>query len=214
MYQNKHQMWCRLCPSCKKEISYNNIRPHKAKWQCKNAEIINKLCKSCKQMGKKNCNYGKSTWIKGKQHSKETRNKISFSLIGGSSWNKGQPHRPDHKRKLRVAAAKRIQKLGVVEFGPNYNPLACKFIDKLNLEKGWNLLHAMNGGEFYIEELGHWMDGYDKGNNIIFEYDESDHERPSKKQRDLIRQNEIINHLKPSEFWRYNERHNELRRIV
>lgn len=29
----------------------------------------------------------------------------------------------------------------------NYSEKACKFIDKLNEERGWNLQHALNGGE-------------------------------------------------------------------
>ena len=58
--------------------------------------------------------------------------------------------------------------------------------------------HAMNGGEYYIKELGYWLDGYDKLNNIVYEYDEAFHFDKYGKllEKDIIRQNEIIDFLK------------------
>lgn len=35
--------------------------------------------------------------------------------------------------------------------------------------------HAENFGEFYIKELGYYVDGYDKENNIVYEWDEKWH---------------------------------------
>ena len=46
---------------------------------------------------------------------------------------------------------------------------------------GWKLRHAMNGGEYYIKELGYWVDGYDKENNIIYEFDEHQHFNKNRK---------------------------------
>jgi hypothetical protein len=56
----------------------------------------------------------------------------------------------------------------------------------------------MNGGEFYIEKLGFWVDGYDKENNIIYEYDEKHHFDKNGKllECDSNRQYEIENFLK------------------
>jgi len=54
----------------------------------------------------------------------------------------------------------------------------------------------MNGGEFYIKELGYWLDGYDKENNVVYEFDEKYHDNQKQKQKDMVRQQDIINHLK------------------
>ena len=54
----------------------------------------------------------------------------------------------------------------------------------------------MNGGEFYIKELGYWLDGYDKENNVVYEFDEKYHDNQKQKQKDMLRQQDIINHLK------------------
>jgi hypothetical protein len=34
----------------------------------------------------------------------------------------------------------------------------------------------MNGGEYFIKELGYWVDGYDKEKNIVIEYYEKAHQ--------------------------------------
>jgi hypothetical protein len=34
----------------------------------------------------------------------------------------------------------------------------------------------MNGGEYFIEELGYWVDGYDKEKNVVIEYYENAHQ--------------------------------------
>jgi len=47
----------------------------------------------------------------------------------------------------------------------------------------------LNGGEYYIKELGYWVDGYDKKNNTVYEFDEEFHKYQTEK--DEIRQKEI-----------------------
>ena len=49
--------------------------------------------------------------------------------------------------------------------------------------------HAENGGEFHINELGYWVDGYSKEKNIVIEYYEKFHSKNI--ERDLRRQTEI-----------------------
>lgn len=72
---------------------------------------------------------------------------------------------------------------------------------------GWNLQHALNGGEIEID--GYWLDGYDKEKNIVFEFDEPYHYIDWKnnilREKDIDRQNYIINKLH-CEFYRYNQR--------
>jgi hypothetical protein len=60
------------------------------------------------------------------------------------------------------------------------------------LESGINIQHAENGGEFHIKELGYWVDGYDKENNTVYEWDEKSHYINGElREKDLIRQKEI-----------------------
>lgn len=89
----------------------------------------------------------------------------------------------------------------------NYNKKACKYMDLLNEENGWNLQHALNGGEVQIGP--YFLDGYDKNLNIAFEYDEPKHNRKKAIIRDKERANYIIKRLH-CKFFRYNEAHNEL----
>jgi hypothetical protein len=90
---------------------------------------------------------------------------------------------------------------------PRYNSHAISVLEKIAKEKGWNLQHAENGGEFYTG-IGYFVDAYDKEKNIVVEYDEKKHyddvENNILREKDLKRQKEIIEHLY-CEFWRYNE---------
>jgi len=76
---------------------------------------------------------------------------------------------------------------------PSYNPKACEIFDKISEENNIHIQHAMNGGEYYLKELGYWVDGYDTKNNIVYEYDEKHHKY--QKEKDLIREQEIIDLL-------------------
>jgi hypothetical protein len=57
--------------------------------------------------------------------------------------------------------------------------------------------HAENDGEFHIKELGYWVDGYDKENNIVYEWDEHRHfdVYGMLTPKDIQRQKEIEEHL-------------------
>lgn len=77
-----------------------------------------------------------------------------------------------------------------------YNPTACEEIDKFGKDMNYMFQHALNGGEYHIKELGYWVDGYDAKNNIVVEYDELHHQQERRKQKDLVRQQLIIDLLK------------------
>jgi len=75
---------------------------------------------------------------------------------------------------------------------PNYNPNGCKYFNVLMEQTGIHIQHAENGGEFHIKELGYWVDGYDKENNVVYEFDEIRHFINDKlKDVDIKRQKEI-----------------------
>lgn len=121
------------------------------------------------------------------------------------TW-KGRKHSDEEKDKIRIAQTEHIK--SIIDWGSaRISKTACKYMDKLNEEKHWNLQHGMNGGE--ITCIGYFLDGYDKDLNIVFEYDEPRHYVDVTNnilcEKDIIRQNKIINELH-CEFWRYNEK--------
>lgn len=49
-----------------------------------------------------------------------------------------------------------------------------------------------------------YVDGYDESKGVVLEYDSKYHTKPIQIQKDLIRQQIIIDILKPKKFWRYS----------
>lgn len=89
------------------------------------------------------------------------------------------------------------------QISPNYNPNGCELLDQIANENGTMIQHAMNGGEYYIKELGYWVDGYDQENNLVYEFDEKHHfdRNGNLKEKDQTRQHEI-EHLLTCKFIR------------
>src|SRR3990167_1854608 len=134
-------------------------------------------------------------WNKGKKNcfSKETIQKMSKS-------GKGKHYSDEAIRNIRLGAIKRIQnnKLNNNQFYPNHNPAACKIIEEYGKTGGYSFQHAENGGEYFIKELGYWVDGYDKTKNVVIEYYKKFHYdfNGNLKEKELNREQEIINYLK------------------
>jgi hypothetical protein len=130
-------------------------------------------------------------------HSPETIEKLKKPKTETHKEKLRKPKSEEAKQNMRVAARRRIQNnLGSLAV-PNYNPRACKAIEELGNKLGYTFQHAMTPeGEFFINELFFWVDGYDVKNNVVVEYDEPHHEWTRHKRKDEVRQNEIINHLK------------------
>lgn len=139
--------------------------------------------------------------FKGRKVSDEHKIKLSES-------NVGKRRSEETKHKIRLATITDLTNKGIIGISKNYNPIACRFIDKLNKEKGWNLQYAENGGE--VELYGYFVDGYDKEKNIIFEYDEPHHKHLNKVKKDIIRQNNLLREINPILFIRYDEIENKL----
>jgi len=115
--------------------------------------------------------------------------------------------------KRRISAIKIVErnKFNGNQISPAYNPVACKMFDNISKNKNIHIQHAMNGGEYYIKELGYWVDGYDKDNNVVYEYDEKYHFKDGKlKIKNIERQLEI-EHLLKCQFIRikYDDTMNE-----
>lgn len=132
------------------------------------------------------------------------RRKYELGELKGSFA--GKHHSEETKEKIRSKALDLISnKFGKIQ--ANFSVKACKYIDKLNKENNWKLQHALNGGEVRIGN--YWVDGYDKINKIIFEYDERKHYISCTnilKQKDINRQNKILSLLGDDwTLYRYNE---------
>jgi hypothetical protein len=88
-----------------------------------------------------------------------------------------------------------------------YNKHAIQFIESYGNEHGYNFQHAENGGEVRI--LNYYVDGYDATNKVIFEYNESYHNRKAIKLKDERRRRRILNEIGPGWkiviFW-YNNK--------
>ena len=122
----------------------------------------------------------------------ETRLKLSTSRLGRGKEKRSE----EFKQQCRIYAIKRIEsRCG--QAIPNYNSEACKLFNDLNRFTGWNGQHAENGGEFYISELGYWVDYYEKNLNLVLEYDEAGHYNVdgTLKEKDAQRQKEITEFL-------------------
>ncbi|MCK9445444.1 hypothetical protein M0Q50_00955 [bacterium] len=126
----------------------------------------------------------------------------SFLVTPSNHLKRNCPKCGDKVRRLKLIKRLEENKLNGHQLVPNFNKDACKLFDEISLKEGIHIQHAMNGGEFYIKELGYWVDGYDKENNIVYEFDEKHHN--NKLEKDLIRQIEIEQYLK-CEFIRIKE---------
>jgi hypothetical protein len=179
------------------------------------------LCRSCVKKGKRNPAFGKpihENTKKGfeKWHSEHsnpfTWPEVKQKIRQKNPWEKtgkkllGRKHTKETLKKMRLSAIKFIieQNGGIT---PRFNPKACKYFDALSKQYQWNLQHAENGGEFFVEKLGYFLDAYDKDKNIVIEYDEPAHydENGLLNKKDIIRQEEIKEELKCI-FYRFNHK--------
>jgi|ERR1035437_7422494 hypothetical protein len=128
-----------------------------------------------------------------------------------SNSHKGIIRSDKTRKKHRLSMIKHIkEKNGGI--APMFNIKACHFMDEYGKQNGYNFQHALNGKEYYVENLGYFVDGYDKERNIVFEYDELHHFNMFGvlKEKDIKRMDEIKNHLN-CKIIRYNEKTKELK---
>ena len=204
--KTKLKLWNRNCPKCNCLLEYGS------KSNLKRAVDNNSLCSTCASLGqyvsdetkkkisianngvvrsvefKKNAsekNKGQIPWILGRHHTKESKKTVSRKL-------KGRIYSEETLKKMRLGAIKRISNsyFNGGQVFPNYNSSSISILEQKAKELNIvDLQHAENGGEYFIEELGYWVDGYSKEKNIVIEYYERHHNTQIKK--DLQRQAEI-----------------------
>lgn len=144
-----------------------------------------------------------------KPKTKEHRKKLSRSLKGKYLGRRYEVT-PETRKKMRLSAINRLKKVyGENFFMPNVNKKETDFFHNLEKQYGWDGIYFGKDGntqQHYINSLGYWVDFYDEKRNIVVEYDETNHYdcNWNLRNKDLIRQNEIITELK-CDFYRYNE---------
>jgi len=179
------ETYTRNCPYC------DNILHYSSKKSLQVSSRKNGGCRECYYKRPKP--KGRTPWL-GKTHTTETIEKIRKSATGRPGPNKGKIFSEETKKKMRVAAIERISR-SIGQFGPRYNSTACIIFNAINSHFNWNGVHAENGGEYYVNTLGYWVDYYEPTLNLVIEYDEKRHTYSIYKDRDVIRQNEIVKYL-------------------
>lgn len=76
-----------------------------------------------------------------------------------------------------------------------YSVLSIAVLDRFSKDFNLDLRHAENGGEFYLKDLGYWIDGYDSVKNVVVEIDE-----PTHFCKDLLRDRDIRRHKEIQEL--------------
>ena len=161
---------------------------------------------------------GKRAWNKGKQVSDVVLKKMKLVRKGiPAPWMK-RPRSNNTKHKLCISIknawkdpSKRKRMLDRCRWK---NTSADN--GQLELLKKWNNL----GFRFSVNHQVKtdvdlfYIDGYDPIHNVVLEYDSKYHSKEPQKSKDLIRQNKIINILKPKRFWRYNAVNKQFRDVL
>lgn len=104
----------------------------------------------------------------------------------------GLKHTEETKKKMRLSTLEYLASCkGQVV--PRYNKNSIPLIEQYGLDNGYKFMHAENGGEFFVKELGYFLDAYDPISNVALEVDESYHFNidGSLKEKDIERQKQI-----------------------
>lgn len=217
----------KICKSCARKLNPNNSNIGKTYTERYGNFIANNICKKISKSlkGRTPWNKGK-TWeelygkeksiklknkqsrklkgnvySKGKVHSKKTKLKMSVLNSGKNNPFYGKFHTIETRKKIRLSKINWIKenKNNGNQIFPFYNKKSIPILEQKAKELNiTDLQHAENGGEFYITELGYWVDGYSKDKNIVIEVDEKHHFdiNGNLKNKDINRQKEIIDFLK------------------
>lgn len=123
---------------------------------------------------------------------------------------KGQKRTSESKKKMRLSRIKVIQKQHGQVF-PTYNFGACEFFKQFDIDFKTRGRYGTDGEEYYIKELGYWLDYINFDLNLIVEWDEEFHYNAdgSLKEKDIQRQKEIQAYFPDFRFVRIREKFQE-----
>jgi hypothetical protein len=156
------------CKECENESSFYNLRRGYR-------DHCSKSCSKRRQPNSKGWVISKMSgyvpWNKGKKMTEEYK-KNWLKGVKDTEWVNGISEKT--KNKIRSIFTEKLKKMNK-SFHPPYNRKACEYFNLMMEESDFFIQHAENFGEFYIKELGYWVDGYDRENNIVYEWDEKSH---------------------------------------
>ena len=190
-----------ICKVCDKIIL---LKHRSDKTVCRKCRAKCNLVRNCP-----NCN-GEIQYTTTWRYKKACEKKIKCSKCRQVNISHYIPYRTPHSEETKNKIRQKYIQRGSLY--PNYNKTACLYFEWLNKWNGWNGKYALNGGEFFIKELGYWPDYYEPTYNIVVEWDEKKHfdKNGNLKEKDLKRMN-IIKKSLHCRFFRYNEEMKELK---
>lgn len=104
----------------------------------------------------------------------------------------GKPHTEETKKKMRISTLNYLKELKG-QLAPRYNKDSIPLIEEYGRINGYKFIHAENGGEYFVKELGYFLDAYDPVAKVALEVDESHHFNKDGElsARDVTRQKQI-----------------------
>jgi hypothetical protein len=214
----KNEKYKKNCPQCGKDMFYSSMDSLS---HCKNTK-----CNYCANVIR-----GKSSNRKGCHHRDESKQLISLSKIGIKESEVICLKKSESQKKRYSNIEERNNTSNVVKLAMHRPDVRKKHLDalhhsrwiKVKTDKGQlELLNKWNRLGFNFEpnyqlktnEDLFYVDGYDKEKNVVLEYDSKYHKKLGQKNKDLIRQQKIINILNPNKFWRYNPDNKQFKDIL
>ena len=121
---------------------------------------------------------------------KEVQNKQKETLLMKYGVDNIAKH-PKVRQQSRLRRIREIRDNGGIVV--NYNKIACSYFAQFEIDSNSSTgQYATKGtGEFFIQELGYFVDYIDIEKKIIIEWNESNHYRPARVQRYITRLKEI-----------------------
>lgn len=196
------------CPVCSLKMIYIH--------KCHLNESIrkNRMCRNCKI----SLSVGSIPPNKGIPCSEETKRKIG---IANSVKNKKRYSNIEERKKTSLLVKQAMHRPEIRK--KHLESLHRSKWLKVRTDKGqlelldkWNKLGFNFEPNYQVKtELDlFYIDGYDKEKNIVLEYDSKYHKKKCQIEKDLIRQQKILNILKPKKFWRFNSETKFFKNIV
>lgn len=221
LHCKRPKLYSRICPNCNKDIW------HSTKYQ--RDYLDGSPCKDCSHIGLKynvvpiihtpdeyvrscpKCNTKiiyKSLW---KKKNADKYGKICQHCVGDLAVTFRKPFSAHTRLKMRLNKIEKLKGVWGNGVHPNYTPISCEYFEWLNKWNGWNGQYATNGGEYFVKDLGYWVDYYEPKENIVIEWDDPKHydRYGNLRSKDIIRMDEIKKLLQCT-FFRYNGKTKEL----
>lgn len=205
--------WFRKCPSC------DSVVMHTSYFNCRRMHLEKHICRKCA---------GKDTAIRQtgelgrhiQPHTEESKSKMRLANLGKQPWCKGQKLSLKHRQALSIShigisrpvseATKLIRRKCAITrlitrgIPPTEDVGAKEWFDKYNKETNSNFQPKM------FADIGYIADGYDMQKHTWIEYDTPYHKQPCQQRKDIIRQQNIIQHFQSlnmplNAFYRVNK---------